>query len=209
MAFSNVEICNIALTALGANNITALTENTEEARKCNVLFDNLRDEMIESHLWNFAIRRTGQLALSATSPEWEYANKFQLPVDCLRVLKTNFESAILGPNRVNDRGWKVEEGFLVTDESDVKIQYIASVTDPNQQLRSFQMALAARLEAELAFSILQSATIAKAKWELYQLKLRTARAVDAQEGVPDDVMADEWTNSRYTNTTGWISLENP
>jgi len=207
MAYSNVEICNIALTALGANNINALTEDTEEARKCNVLFDNLRDEMLEGHLWNFAIRRSGDLALSATSPEWEFTNKFQLPNDCLRVLKTNFEKPLQSTSRRNDRVWKIEEGYLVTDEESVKIQYIAAVTDPTQQLRAFQIALAARLEAELAFSILQSASIAEAKWKLYDMKLKKAKGLDAQEGVPDDVLADEWTDSRYVNTTGWISLE--
>ena len=76
-----------------------------------------------------------------------------------------------------------------------------------EQLRSFQIALAARLEAELAFSILQSASIAESKWKLYEMKLRNAKAIDAQEGVPDEVLADEWTDSRYVNTTGWISLE--
>ena len=101
MAYSNVEICNIALTALGANNIMDLTENTEEARKCNVLFENLRDEMLEAHLWNFAIKRTGDLALSSTSPLWEFNNKFQLPTDCLRVLKTNFVKPILTHRRGN------------------------------------------------------------------------------------------------------------
>jgi len=207
MAYSNVEICNIALTGLGANNIMDLTENTEEARKCNVLFENLRDEMLEGHLWNFAIKRSSDLALSATSPEWEFTNKYQLPTDCLRVLKTNFESPIQSTNRRNDRVWKVEQGYLLTDEGSVKIQYIAKVTDPTQQLRAFQTALAARLEAELAFSILQSASIAEAKWKLYEMKLRNAKALDAQEGTPDDVMADEWTDSRYVNTTGWISLE--
>lgn len=207
MAFSDTEICNIALTSLGANNITALTENTEEARKCNVMFANLRDEMMESHPWNFALKRTGSLALSATSPEWEYTNRFALPTDCLRVMRTNFETPIQSVSRRLDRRWKVEQGYLYTDEDDVKILYLARITDPTRQLRTFQMALAARLEAELAFSILQSATIAKVKWELYEIKLRTAKAVDAQEGTPDDQIADEWTDSRYVNTTGWISLE--
>lgn len=207
MAYSNVEICNMALTALGANNIMDLTENTEEARKCNVLFENLRDEMLESHIWNFAIRRSDDLALSATSPEWEYTNKFQLPTDCLRVLKTNFEKPIQSVNRRSDRAYKIEEGYLLTDEGSVKIQYLAKVTDPTKQLRAFQVALAARLEAELAFSILQSARIAESKWKIYELKLRNAKAVDAQEGTPDDQLDDEWTDSRYVNTTGWISLE--
>ncbi len=207
MAFSDVEICNIALTALGANTITALTENTEEARKCNVLFANLRDEMIESHPWNFALKRTGNLALSASSPEWEYINKFALPADTLRVMRTNFETPIQSISRRLDRRWKIEQGFLFTDEEDVKILYISRVTDPTKMLRTFQMALAARLEAELAFSILQSTAIARAKFELYEIKLRTAKAVDAQEGTPLEVIDDEWTDSRYVNSTGWVSLE--
>jgi len=207
MAYSNVEICNIALTALGANNIMDLTENTEEARKCNVLFENLRDEMLEGHLWNFAIRRSDDLALDSTSPKWEFTNRFALPTDCLRVLKTNFEKPIQSVSRRNDRVWKIEGRYLLTDEATVKIQYIALVTNPVEQLRAFQIALAARLEAELAYSILQSASMAESKWKLYEMKLRNAKALDAQEGTPDEVLADEWSDSRYVNTTGWISLE--
>jgi len=31
--------------------------------------------------------------------------------------------------------------------------------------------------------------------------------VDAQEGTPMEVIDDEWTDSRYVNSTGWVSLE--
>lgn len=54
---SDVAICNLALTQLGANTIASLAEGTETARKCNAIYTLIRDAALRAHPWNFAIKR--------------------------------------------------------------------------------------------------------------------------------------------------------
>ena len=58
-------------------------------------------------------------------------------------------------------------------------------------------AIVARLAAELAYPIASSTSLAQSMWQLYEMKLREARGVDAQEGTPPEaVMADLWMRAR-------------
>ncbi len=84
---SVVDICNEAMDLLGAATITALTENSKEARLCNRRFSTVRDATLRSHSWNCAIARA-DLAADSTAPSFGFANQFPLPTDpfCLRVL---------------------------------------------------------------------------------------------------------------------------
>ena len=46
---SVVDICNEAMDLLGAATITALTENSKEARLCNRRFETVRDAVVRAH----------------------------------------------------------------------------------------------------------------------------------------------------------------
>ncbi len=58
---SVVDICNEAMDLLGAATITALTENSKEARLCNRRFSTVRDATLRSHSWNCAIARADEI----------------------------------------------------------------------------------------------------------------------------------------------------
>lgn len=57
MAASDVEICNSALSKLGAEEITALTDNTRRAKLCNRQYDKIRKKLLRSYFWGFARKR--------------------------------------------------------------------------------------------------------------------------------------------------------
>lgn len=50
----NVDVCNLALIQLGQLTITALTDENENARRCNVVYEPTRDDLMEKHPWRFA-----------------------------------------------------------------------------------------------------------------------------------------------------------
>lgn len=59
MATNEVEICNQALSLLGAAEITSLTANScKEDRLCNRFYAKLRDELLKKYPWNFARKET-------------------------------------------------------------------------------------------------------------------------------------------------------
>ena len=57
MASSEVAICNSALIKIGAAEITSLSDVNKRAQLCNEQYSKLRDELLRSHPWNFAIAR--------------------------------------------------------------------------------------------------------------------------------------------------------
>jgi len=63
----SVDICNIALVDLGQPTITALTDDSEIARACNIVYEPVRDELMKKHPWNFAMVRAE--LVGATTPD--------------------------------------------------------------------------------------------------------------------------------------------
>lgn len=183
---SNVSICNQALTSLGADTIMSLTEDNENARRCNTIFEQTRDEVLRGHPWNFAIERTSTMAALSASPEFDWAYAYQLPSDCLRVLKTN----------IKYMPFKIEGRKLLCDYTGIKIKYIKKVTDPVQFDANFAEALAAKLAQKLAYPITESKTMFEAAGKWYGDVLADARSADAQEGTPDDIDDSDWIDSR-------------
>jgi hypothetical protein len=184
---SIVAICNAALIRIGAATITSLTDDSREARACNVRFADVRDEVLRAHPWNFALKRVA-LAELAETPAFGFAKAFQLPTDCLRVLE--LDTSDLGAE------FRIENGKLLTDESAVKILYIARIEDPNLYDPLFSNALSYRLAAELAYPIANSTALTDTMFQLYQRALAQAKTADAQESSLDRIEATEWETAR-------------
>ena len=184
---SAIEICNSALIRLGANTITSFTDNTTEAKACNQIYERVRDAVLVAHPWNFALVRESLAKLSSI-PSWGYANEFQLPVNCLRVVE------------VQDKAIKYEiEGRKILANIDpFNIKYISQVTSTGYFSNQFREALEKKLALELAFLIVQSSTQQQLLQQEYDMALADARSFDAQEGGPESYIYDDFINSRVS-----------
>jgi len=186
---SQVGIVNLALTQIGSARIASMTEDSEQARKANAVYDLIRDEVMAAHPWNFAIFRDSLAVLDST-PEFDYGYEFLLPSDCLRVLGTNIE----------EDDFKICGGKILYNSDSIKIKYIKKITDTTNYSPGFNIALAARLAAELAYPIADSRTLSEEMFKLYLDKLKIAKSQDAQEGYPgyQDVNYDgnDWLDTR-------------
>lgn len=181
---TKIQICNQALRLLGVARITALTDSNEQARVLTDVYDAIRDEVLSAHPWNFAIKRDALVEL-ADAPEFDWEHAFQLPTDCLRVIKME-----------DDTKFVREADQLLTDEATAKIQYIARITDTSLYTPAFVTTLAARLATEIAYPLTNSATASTEMYKLYLEKLRTAKGIDAQEGTPQKEESLSWEESR-------------
>ena len=112
---SVVDICNSALNLLGASTISALTEDSKNARLCNQRFEPIRDRMFRSHAWNCLTKRV-QLAEDSTTPVIEYSKQYTLPADCLRVLKVHNGTT---DSIASSNDYAVEGRKIKTDEGTV------------------------------------------------------------------------------------------
>lgn len=198
MAISDTSICNSALIKVGADRIIDLNEDNKRARICKEQYPKLRDDLLRSHPWNFAITRK-ELALSATyTPPYEFDNAFVIPSDCLRILDNDLNE----PIGIGEVHWVVEtdpntnQRVLLCNSSTVIIKYLKRVgeaffTD------DFAEVLATLLARDISYALTQNASLTQLLDEGYKAKLRDARSFDAQEGSVKQVQADDWYLSRF------------
>jgi hypothetical protein len=191
---SVVDICNGALNQLGASTILSLTEDSKNARLCNARYTQVRDSLFRSHPWNCLQKRV-QLAADTTAPAWGFTSAYTLPADCLRLLR------ILD----YDSNHKVEGRKILTNNSSMKILYVARIEDPNEYDELLRETISAALAADIAYAVTSSNPVAQNMYGLYQTKLKDARFVDATEGqntsqedgMADVVDANDFLSSRF------------
>ena len=191
---SVVQICNSALNQLGAASITALTDNSKNARLCNERYNTVRDSVFRSHPWNSLIKRI-QLAQNTSTPVYGFSYQFNLPSDCLRVLTIDAYNS----------DFKVEGRKILCNESSIKIVYVSQVTDPNEMDVLLRETIAAALAADIAYAITANLQVTKLMQERYEFKISEARHADASEGYNtdpengqvDQILTEDFINSRY------------
>lgn len=183
---TQTEICNLAIAMVGGKQILTVDDDIEEARLCKKFYPLVRDRLLRSHPWNFAIKRV-QLAELSTVPLFGFDHQFQLPADCLRVLQLD----------ENTDRYKVEGRVVVTNNSTVKALIVFKQTDESKWDANFVDVMATALAVELAYPITQARETKADLMEEYKMKLAQARSFDAQEGVLDQVDASEWLNARF------------
>ena len=263
MANSNITITNDALTKLGVSNrITAMTDDTEEAKAANQIFTDVVEDILAEHDWNFAIGQTElirarktitgitaatppvvtsashgfsdgdtviiedvvgmtevngvkfKVASGATNtfeltdhqdvdivgasytayssggkvmpaPIFRYAYKFSLPSDYLRMIED-----------YNEYEFQIENGFVVTDESEPQFYYIKNVTDYTLISPKFREALIARLAFELSM-VLKGSGSMRDRLESEKIRaLRKAKRADALEGTSPTLPDGSWLDAR-------------
>lgn len=175
----------MALSRLGANTITSLTDNTTEAKLCNTLFDDLADRVMIQGSWTSTITRTA-LAQTANTPTFGFAQEFQLPVDpkCLKVLE--IDEAVLGDNE-----YKIEGDKLLTDLDSIKIKYIAQLTDTEDWDPMLTEAVEVLLASYLALPIAGDKELAERLRREYFDLVTHNLAVDGQQGSVDVIVSND------------------
>jgi len=79
---SVVKICNMALSNIGAKStIESITENTPEAKRCNLWYDFSRLQTLEIFDWNFAQKRLTLALHSDVAPDGVWTFRYQYPSD--------------------------------------------------------------------------------------------------------------------------------
>jgi hypothetical protein len=189
---SVVNICNSALNLLGASTISALTDDSKNARLCNQRYEPIRNRVFRSHAWNCLHKRV-QLAQNSTAPVVEYTYAYALPSDCLRVLKVHNGTTDSIASAID---YKLEGRNIVTDEGTIYLIYIALVTDPNEYDVYLQESISHQLAADIAYAVTNNATLANNYMTRADERLREARFIDATENSLGTIESSEFTDAR-------------
>lgn len=194
MATSSVAICNSALIKCGADRISALSDTTLGAEVCNEEYAKCRDDLLISHPWNFAIDDF-ELAQDATytpgesgDPDGGYLYRYAVTSSVLRILLLNNSQLPI---------WKIQGGYLHTDESTVTVKVIKQVTDTTLFSKSFEEVLALKIAKDIAYRLTQSLALVQDLDRRYENAFRQARSFDGQEGSAELWVVDDWITSRF------------
>lgn len=204
MATSDVDICNRALDALGADPIASLDDDTTSARRCKRQYPLARDAVLRGYEWNCALRRAS-LPAEEAAPDHGYLYAYNLPAGgsepyCLRVVEIEGErdfGTSPGLGGEDKALYKVEGRQILTDQgSPLNILYIARVEDASQYDALLADAIAARLRADLAYAFTGSPRVQEEAQKAFREILAEARRADAREGAAEPLVADDWLKSR-------------
>jgi hypothetical protein len=196
---SKIQICNRALSKLGADRITSLDDDTKAARAMKSAFDFVRDAELRAHVWNFSVTRI-ELAALSTEPVWGFSYEYAMPDGFLKLLE--IRGLYGNANTLDYRTtpaplWQMEGGVLRTDiEAPIYIRYVAQITDTGLYDSLFSEALACRLAAETAEEITESSTKVGNAWKLYERAVREALKADAIEQPTEWMNDDSWVLGR-------------
>ncbi len=190
---SKVNICNLALVDIGANTINALDDGSNEADACDEIYDQLLDELLEEHTWDFCkkwVALAEDSGYAMVDEQYEYA--YELPSNYIRMSRMENLATI----------YEVRGSTLLTNVEDAIAEYIFQEIDPTKLPPHFVKAFASRLRMSLAIKI-PGKGAKKVDWTkiYYQVDLPKAKSDDARQGNPS--MA---TKTRHTDATDtWLS----
>lgn len=182
---SVVSICNLALSNLGKDNISALSDAGAEARACRQFYEQTRDALLQVYPWRFA-GKTQSLAEIANTEAglWSYA--YQRPVDCLKVrwIRPEYSTddlCVQTHQQEISNPYDVEGETLFCNLSPCFLRYTTHLTDPTKFPPLFIETLAWHLSVRFAIPLTRDI---KQRNDAYQLAMQTrgtAEMADANE----------------------------
>jgi hypothetical protein len=195
---SDVDICNMALSHLGADATVASIsppDGSAEAGHCARFYPIARRILIDAHSWTWAKTRATLAEVTNPSTVWTYA--YALPSNCirpLRVLQLSALSALVTTeptilSLLDERGstqFDIESGVLLTHEPEAVLLYRRDVTDSSRFPPLATSALSLLLASYLAGPIikgLEGANIGGKLRDQAMALLAKAAAADANSTV--------------------------
>ena len=189
MSAVEVDICNSTLIKLGAMPIADLNEDSKEAKLCRLQYPKIRDSVLRSAPWSFAVKRASLDPIVYTDVFSEAdENVFSLPVDCVRVWKIN-------DGFPQDR-YRIEGNLLKTSLPKVNIFFVSNATPVAHYDANFKEAVACMLAADLAYALTQSVSIKQGLEQTAEYWISQARSHNSQEVTPEDFLFDDFLDSR-------------
>jgi hypothetical protein len=173
------DIANLALSRLGEQGISDISENIPNAIRCRLHYETARDSLLRSHQWNFATVRA-ELTQLEDAPAFGWTHAYQLPADFLCLSTLNGAQA-----KRCASAYVIEGDNLLTNAGSAQITYVKKVTDPNRFDSLFADVLIFRLAAAIAMDVTGDAAKRDSMETMAGIRLDSAAFVDANETQPE------------------------
>ena len=198
---SETDVINVALRMIGATAVSVRTDGSTNGNIVDDIYDDIRDGLLRSHNWNFAIKRV-ELAKLATEPAFQFDSAYSLPSDWLRTVSVHTNNEGVGTVLYR---MELVAGVraIVVNSEDLFMRYVSAITDTNLMTADFRTVLEATLAGALALPITSSNTMAENFTKRADGLLARAKAIDAQGAFPEIRPRGSWADGRGGQSTIW------
>lgn len=191
--YTTVGICNHALVLCGASPITALTDDSANARALNAVFENARKGFLTECRWTFALTRSTLATVSTSGLVPFYyddeAYVYDRPSNALRIWEMSDIAAM----------WREEGTRIISNTASLGTLYTWDHSEIGLWRPKATVAFMDKLCSDICFMILNSATKAQAFLEKYQrVSLPAAMAEESQTGAHQQIQDDAWLKAKYS-----------
>lgn len=191
---SEVEICNLALTRLGADSIRSFDEDNKRARLSQITYKHVRDLFLEDYEWTFNTAYKPLALLSnETHPNFTYV--YSMPSNCLYARQILDSEGTLS----STVKWEVFYKKIATDVEDAWLRYSLAITATGYFPMYFVEAVAAQIAVELAPAIVQDKKRQDTLIKMAEARLYQARDKDAELGIEYLFRDNDPTHDTFVN----------
>jgi len=193
---SEVDICNLALSHIGASaTISSLSEQSEEAFHCNLLYADTRDALLRAHPWGFATRHIALTDLGDAPGNWSY--RYAYPNDCLYAREILQMDSSGDPIKFEvTLGDAFNSRAILTDQEEATLVYTYKVTNTLVFDPLFVSALSWKIAADICMPLTRDQDRLKAAYQMYQLAIAEAQVFNANESHGEINREAEWITGR-------------
>lgn len=193
---SKITICNLALAQLGQAPISSLEQEDEKARRLNLFYEPVRDEVLRTHNWAFAGTEE-PLALLEKETDRDGRYTYKYPAEALfirRIFAPQTPSRSL-PFRERFRA-DLHSRTLCVAAQMAHAEYTRRITDENLFDPAFVKSFSLALACDLAVALTGDAQLAAQILQKYTLSLDEARRSNMTENLHFVASDDAFTGVR-------------
>ena len=177
---SSTSICNMALAYLGQAPITSLDQDNERARWLKLFYEPVRDEVLRTHNWAFAVVEKPLVRVDTACGPEQYSYKY--PADALFIRRVSSpqtpKQAVTFTERYEE---SLQMRVLITAIPQAVARYTRRITDETQFDPAFSKALALALASDAALALTGDVSLAARLQQQYTLYLEEARRSNMEE----------------------------
>ncbi len=190
---SKITVCNLALAQLGQAPISSLDQDDEKARRLNLFYEPVRDEVLRTHNWAFAGAEEPLVLIEEVHGKFLY----KYPAEAL------FVRRVFDPNS-GRKSLKFREFFrtdlhcrvLETTSSQAYAEYTRRILDENLFDPAFVKSFSLALACDLAVALTGDSSLASQLLQKYTLSLDEARRSNMTENFSRAAQNDAFTEVR-------------
>ena len=191
---TDIEVAQKAMVLIGLQPLTSFSDNTYEALVANTIYEDMVEDCLAQHNWNFA---TGQKLLSRLTdvPVDRFEAAYALPTNpaVIQVLTVTIDST---PQIYDIYERSVFINASETDE--VVLNYVFRV-ETQYWPPAFTMWVIFRLASILALSVTRKGDIASSYTQLAEGQFRKAKSRDSQQVTTQGLRLSRFHRARAGN----------